>query len=530
MDATTSVSANLAFQTIAGRFRTRFPFWLVFICFACLWVAQFWPGLRHAWWSADDYWAAQWDSSQRWGDFVLGDGRPLLGVWSYTFLLDNTADKYAANIVLRSIQGAVHVLSATLIARLLWSVARSPVVVLTVLPFLLWPFNADAVLWRAGSLYAIATLLAVIGLSAIRSRPAKFSWIYWTGGAVLCGSSMLAIQPAAFASVLVFIVVAMLAVIEEQDVPWRRLSREALFVAAGVVVGAAISLWLIKTHPHADRNWNRSQLAFNWRDKYAFLLQLNRTVLFFPGFYPWYLQAVHAAFAISAFAGVASLGVATVSQGIARSRAALVLLALASCLVVPYSAQLVVGESLPFLRTMYLGPLILTAFGVAAFAATRRYRWIRFVVTLLPVVAAVMYWPIAWVHSGEYVQAYHGDLRQLRAAEDAARDLGLTRVMVMRRTPFYRYNPFGLKYTYYATKNPALSNAYGLAELFIRNRSWLQPICRPVDGLTCVQCEVDIDDVIRDRAREQRLVSLRASSEPQFRRIDKYDVMAIFMP
>src|SRR6516225_3042360 len=105
----------------AGELTLRFPWWRVFFIFGLLWALFFWPALHNAWWYADDFWAGEWTDAQRWGPFVLGNGRPLLGLWSYSFLLDHSPNAQWANILLRWFQGGVHVLNATVLAGLLWS-------------------------------------------------------------------------------------------------------------------------------------------------------------------------------------------------------------------------------------------------------------------------------------------------------------------------------------------------------------------------------------------------------------------------
>src|SRR5262249_40225610 len=78
-----------ALEQQAAEFRIRFSFWQVFSIFFLLWALFFWPALHEAWWAMDDFYLIEWTNAVRWGKFVVGNGRPLLGVWSYSYLLDS---------------------------------------------------------------------------------------------------------------------------------------------------------------------------------------------------------------------------------------------------------------------------------------------------------------------------------------------------------------------------------------------------------------------------------------------------------
>jgi hypothetical protein len=518
-------------QRLEESLEASFPFYTIFGLFGFLWAAAFWPALHDAWWYADDLWAGEWTSAQRWGAFTLGDGRPLLGLWSYSFCLDNRADDYLANILLRWAQGAVHVLNATLLARLLWQVMRSSTAMLAILPFLLWPFNADSVMWRAGSFYAIAALPALLGLTAIRINGTPRDHWYWILGSILCGSSMLALQTSAFASITAWTIVVAATVAKDERVPWRQLGREGLLVVAGLGLGAAISLWLIRTYPHEPGYiFARTRLATDIGAKLSFVAQLNLRLLTSPEFYPSWLRFTHVALGLVTILCVVALPWLTRSGHEVSRRWGTMLACVVAWLILPYAAQLVVAESIFWLRTLYLAPLVFTACFVVLFTPQSHHESFSGVAAIFLLIIVCSYVPIARQHASEYVTSYQRDVAQLRRIEDLADQTGLNRVIVVPGTPFHRYNPYHLRYVFFYTHNSLLAIPFGMRETFIRTRSHLQPVCQAKDMIVLQRGDVDTDKAILTRALAQRAKLRVGADEPVCQKIDGYNVLGIFLP
>lgn len=506
---------------------SRLPFWRVFALFGILWAGFFWPALHDGWWAMDDFWAVHWNSAVRWGSFVVGNGRPLLGLWSYTYLLDNGPGREWANILFRWLHGGIHVLSATLLACMFWNVVRSRAVVLAVTPFLLWPFNADAVLWRGGSIHAIAAFLPILGVYVIRLSGTPRDGFYWVAGSCLCAAGMLATQAPAFAGIIVWLVLVGLTAVREEPMPWRRLLREGAFLAGGSICGAAISYYLIKAY-QLPPPWARSALATDLSAKLGFLLDLNRHVILFPKFYPLSLKILHVL--LGALAVVAVFFGKAISTGRpgSLSRRLIAFLALLSCLVVPFSAQLIVAESAVLLRTLYMAPIFFTACFLMAFQLFRGRAWLQRTSTVLVFLILFSYRPISWGHAAEYVKCYKADLDDLQQVREHATSLGLTRVMVVPGTLFVLYNPRQFQYFFPCDHMNSLASPW-VREFFLRRWGRLQPICQPEDTIILTDFEVDHDRAIMARALEQKK-ALRVSSRPQYEKIEGHEVMGIFMP
>jgi hypothetical protein len=519
-----------AFSEQANDFTVRFAWWKVFFVFGFLWALAFWPALHNAWWYADDFWLGEWTGAQRWGSFVIGNGRPLLGFWSYSFLLDRSPNDQWANILLRWFQGGVHVLNVTLLARLLWGVVRRWTAVLAALPFLLWPFNGDAVLIRSASFYAIAALLSFLGLLAIRVNDSHWNGLYWVSGAFLCGLSMLAMQTSAFASIAVWIVLVGLTAIQLEPLPWRRLLREGMFVAAGIMIGAAISYWLIKTRPIPLSLFaGRGDVAFDFHRALRILGRIDALAIVFPSFYPWWLQVLHVLLIASTLFAIILFGWTEYKRAKTIWRPILVLVCLVLCLAVPFSAQVVAGgQDAVVLRTLYLAPILFSACTIFTFQLFRHRVWLERATMALLLLILISYWPISREHAAEYVKCYQADMADLGEVEQHAAELGLTRVIVVPGTFFSLYNPHHFRYSMLCTHNSSLAYPW-VREAFIRNRSELRPICQLEDMPVLARGDIDPQSAILHRALEQKK-NLGPSSGPQFQRIEGTDVMGIFLP
>ncbi|MEP6955430.1 MAG: hypothetical protein ABI883_01285, partial [Chthoniobacterales bacterium] len=507
-----------------------FPLLLALLGFSVVWVAAFWPALHDAWWYADDFWMGSWTSAERWGRFVLGNGRPIVGVWSYSYWLEGGASEWP-NILLRWGQGGVHLFNAVLIASLLWEVMPSRAAILAVVPFLLWPFQADAVIWRAGFVYALAALFALAGLRLIRRQESRRNKLRWTAGSALCGLSMLTMQPSAFASLLVGCILVALTIMRPGPVPWRRLLREAAFVSSGVILGMVVSFWLIHSYPPFPPPFGgRAQLAPDLPVRLALLWELNKTVVFFPTFYPAPIKIVHGAIIGSALGAlVAVIWRWTRARDYFLRRVLVLTLCLLGCVFFPYAAQvLVVGQERIVLRTLYLGPLLFTAGWLVSYLAWEQSLWLRRLHLGLLLALALLYLPIARRHAAEYVQSYAGDLAALHEVEQSAMRLGLRRVMVVPGMPFAFYNPYGLRYLMLCSHNSSLAYPW-VREHFIRARSSLQPVCQPEDIFLLRMQDVDYGKVIMQAALLQK-ARLPPSSLPLVQKIDGHDVAGIFLP
>ena len=144
-----------------------FPWLLALALFLFLYIVPAWPALIHAWWYSDDLCALE----QGWRTLVphcLENGRPVQSLWYALFLLEQGPGASAVNCGFRFLQVGLHAAAAICIVRVIWQQVPSWAAFAGVLPFLLWGFSPEAVLWRGAGMYTLAACLAAAGLLLIR--------------------------------------------------------------------------------------------------------------------------------------------------------------------------------------------------------------------------------------------------------------------------------------------------------------------------------------------------------------------------
>lgn len=182
-------------------------------------------------------------------------------------------------------QGGLHALVGVLAADLLWRETWRWTVFLSVLPFVLWPFNGEATLWRAAGQYPLAALLGLLGVQAIR-RSSEQPTLSSITGPSLIALGVLTNQSAAFAGAVVWVFVVGLIVLSDAQIRIKRVRREAIMLVSGYCIGGVASFLIARLVGHP-------QLASNILGKLVYLLHLNRLFITWPEFYPPWLSAAH---------------------------------------------------------------------------------------------------------------------------------------------------------------------------------------------------------------------------------------------
>jgi hypothetical protein len=382
---------------------------LLFLSLWFAWASANTPGLLKAWWHLDDLYRT-WDL-QKSLHRGLVNGRPVEGLWFYTFYLDQPPGHSTANILLRCMQSGLHCLAALLWIRLL---ARRVVIwkaALSALPFLLWPFNGEAVLWRTAAAYPLAVCFSLFGLLIIDEARAPMAQIC---GAALIGLAMLTNQNSATAGLVGFALIMAIDLDADRFRPWRKNLLRFSILCAGYLVGTAIS-WLI-THHYAKAG-SRAQFPHNFKEKLGHWRELNHLFLFWPGIYPRTLRWAHCL--VLASAPIVILYRA-MTRKIRISRAILVTLLLGSLLILPYTAILGVAELTLAHRLWYVAPSIIGACWLVP-AAQWPLKSLPFAAAAICLgVVSISYGKMARENAREYIESYEADLRSLRALETVA--------------------------------------------------------------------------------------------------------------
>lgn len=145
-----------------NRPRSRTTFWQAFafgICATSLSAVSLEPALSHAWWHPDDSWTFT-ETTERLIDHCVSIGRPLQAIWYLTFLTERGGAAEQWNELWRALQIARHIAAVLIAGRTLRRAFPHPAVAWALLPFLLWPFAAEATTWRAAGCYPLAALWA----------------------------------------------------------------------------------------------------------------------------------------------------------------------------------------------------------------------------------------------------------------------------------------------------------------------------------------------------------------------------------
>jgi hypothetical protein len=428
--------------------------------FTVLWATAFWPALHTPWYYLDDYGLARYmspDQALAERGLVnpdapvdvprcvsLGLGRPMLYLWWFTFALDRDPSWPWVNIGLRWFQGCTHVVTAALIAYLLWKPSRSYWAVPAVLPFVLWCFNPEVVLWRGAGINVFAVFFSVLGLLCIKTEGRRWQGGWWVTGLALVALSMLTTQGAAMGGLVTWVILVALETACGQGSPGRHL-RHGAFLLGGYLVGGLLSLAVLKYSAEPNP---RATLPPDLHSRVLFLLGHNKLFLFWPGAYPRVLKYAHAALCLLTPLVVLASGTRLTRQGVVlRWRAPVLLACLASCLVLPYLSLLLVNESWITVRNLYTAPLLLTALVAVGVRLCGRRLWLQAAYAAVLLCILVPYVRMARTHAAEFVRTHRNDLRGLRELEQFAAARGTGKVLLLYCDfPARDWNPYHLNY------------------------------------------------------------------------------------
>lgn len=471
------VEATSQQQAQPGARRPGFIFLATLLVFWLAWYAANWPALKSAWWYMDDFAGVEdLSDSIRAG---LSTGRPVSGLWFYTYALDGGKDRRLANRLLRLGQGGLHALAGALAVIALSRQGTPLVAVAAVLPFVLWPFNGEVTLWRAAGHYPLAACLSLLGLVFIqRDRLRSLGRVL---GAGLIFLAVLTNQVGACAALLVAVIGLSRGVLGNVSAQLRQSAREFGWMLPGYVAGAWASFLIARAYGP----W-RVHLAVSVSAKEKFLLQLNQTFLL-SDLYPQLLKIFHLAMLIAPLALL--VGHAVVGRRFSASGTLIAAGGLSAFGILPYLPVMVVAESWPSWRVMYLAPF---TFGAAWLVGERSVEAWPKVRTLLGIALLVVlgsYVSVSRGNSSEYTRLFKYDLDTLRRLEGFATAAGTRRVFVVTEPSMVKdANPYRLRYWYADAHQSALLISWS-AHPFVRWFSWLRP--------------VEDDPTVRQRATQQ---------------------------
>lgn len=461
-------------ESVLGRM-SKPVFWLaVGVCYFLLWLAPNWPAVTGTWWFADDFWMIERRSAgeqHRIYELAYTAGRPMTSV---LFVLHEWAmnpESPGGAMVVRLIQGAAHTLGALCLALFFSRFLPRWKAALAATPFLLWGFNAEAVVWFGGIQHVFGALFAISGWLFIAKGIEQRRWWLWVLGALVAGLSILCNQNPATAALMLWVFA--LAFGGDQQSAFAGIhpktllqgwERTRLFESAGRMIdrllairpignffwqglhlfwglglSALVSLWLLKKY-----SYHRAGSDIDWAAKWAFYKELNLTLFFWPDFYPTGLQVAH-----GLLLGVAGGGlvVALIRRSLTFTGFVLWVLALAAGTVLPFLANLLIPMNWPSFRIYYIAPILICALLGLAFRL-----WSNRIGTWAVVLVAISIgWHNIWLtahNSPNYPGLYQKDLQTLATIEQEAAKLERDTVLVLVGAIAWPWeeNPYGIRY------------------------------------------------------------------------------------
>lgn len=263
----------------------------IFLSYFTLWALANWPALQQAWWYMDDYTLGEQVLTARDEMIVhtMRQGRPVQAALFMMYNLDNAPEKDLQNRLIRLFQGALHVLVGLLVADLLWRETRNRLAYLSIVTFIIWPFNSEAVLWQAANIYPIAAFLGVAGLWIMRrsTRPSTLALI---AGISLIVLAMLTGQGSAVIGIVIWVFIIGFGLWRDTPLPMKRLYLEGTALFLGYFAGGVISYLIAQI---SGGSADRAKLTTDIVGKTLLLLFMNRQYLIWPGLYPIWLSITH---------------------------------------------------------------------------------------------------------------------------------------------------------------------------------------------------------------------------------------------
>lgn len=445
---------------------------LITVSYMVVWSALNLAALTVPWWYQDDWWMAGQPPASV---MALANeaGRPVTAVLLLAQYWGLPPDGVAGNMAIRWSQGFWHCLTAALAALFFSQLVGRRWAAAAGLPFLIWAFNGEAVLWFGGIQHVAGAFFAVAGFLLIVSGCARR--LAWLAGLGSIGQALavLSNQAPANAGLLLWLALVAHRLIEAEKLGpvrptgWRQRPfaaggekldsllrglpigltlREAGWLAGGLAGGAAISLWMM-----IRAGYNRAEAPIELAGKLDFLRQLTVKLFAWPGYYPAVTQAACLTVA-GLFGGLAVV----LWRGRRLSMATLLWLAM----IVPgglgllFFANLVIAMNWASYRIFYSAPLLLCVLLVMAWrmAGELKPAWIPRVRALLCVCLALMAGGFGYVsfrHAKDYRRFARREIQTVRNLELAAQRMGRHKVLTMP-WPYcaatVNWNPHAVRY------------------------------------------------------------------------------------
>lgn len=415
-----------------------------------IWFLYNWPAAVTEWWAQDDYPLLTVANNypplpNKLHTFVV-IGRPTAAIyWLFKYWLIQLLPSVAlGNVVVRMIQIGTHIATAFLIGETVARLIRNRIGLLSVLPFLLWPFSGEATYWIAAGTYPLSALMSVVGilcvLSSSTSLPQKC-----TGFAFLFLSTTVT-QSGWQIGAILMIIIMLLQYDHENEELYAVNIKMFAWITAVILVGGLLGYYMsrpgrvvpVSQWLSPDRIW--SQIIAN-----------TKYLLWHPYLYPTWLSVAQIALPASAIATVLAgpSGAKTGARGVLH-KGTKILLLLSILPASRFVNLIITNEAIPP-RLMYPASLLFTASVALMFQS--KFIATRLTVIMLLCIMMIGYFPISITNAREHVTVYNSDRSTLMKLESAAKEQGVDTISFpdqKRRKPIW--NPYHLKYLYGLSK------------------------------------------------------------------------------
>jgi hypothetical protein len=420
----------------------------VFLCLLLVWLLPRAMAFIEPFWHADDYtmwnlktWSMLHDSAR--------NGRLLNGPIIALYNLFPPPDHALGSIILRSLQGLLHVGAAFIIWKSLLKQLKPWQALAATLPFLSWAFNCEATLWIGATIYPAGALLSVLGvyLARLDSTRSRIS------GAACLALSVHTTQAAACLGIALYILLLLLDWIGRNrpgtGLSLRRVLLESAWIAGGYLAGGGLSLWLMKV-----LECKRRAESFSLEQNGTLVMSLLKRLWNFDGFYSAAFQYF---LLLLPFAVLATLLLAIIKGRCKWPALLLVPVTLAGISLAPFAANFLSGNPLMPLRILYAGTVGWVALLATGFALSRSIGWTGTLYAVCGILFLALNTVPAIRETGDLCMTYREDRATLLRLEEFAAATPTREVLFMdyltaiitHTHPYDYHYPYkdGLKYS-----------------------------------------------------------------------------------
>lgn len=434
-------------------------FIIIFTGYLIIWTIANFPALKVSWLICDDFshitdWMDWYKNGGGFRDIptrhAFVNGRPFAFILYSTFLIDGEVNGGLYNMILRYFQGIIHCLSVTIILVVLWHKTYKFNIIFYLIPFLIWPFNAEAVLWRAAIHYPVSALIISLGIYIINFNISNN--IYRNlFGIVLIILAVCTNQLVSFLGIAIFVIILGVSSLNNKSIINKQTFNQISIVILGYIIGGILTYIIGATFG------DRTNIANDVLGKILFLMELNHLVIFNSNFYPKWLNFLHALLVI---VPILLMLLKIINNAVHSKKIIVALFCYLLLFVIPYTTILVAKENYPSWRVMYIAPIVFSSalIYIDHLFVNSKIKYIFIYPALLSIVICYVY--ISRINSSEYPIVFYNDLNRISEIENYLTDNKIKAHHPIHIVSYPDYiktwNPYSVRYFHGDSKTSAM--------------------------------------------------------------------------